>query len=105
MFKVYLLLHLKTAVRHLCFTCEPKHCFVVNPFHATDLLLQSLKISENHTQPAFTCSKSTVETLEQGVKYVQRSQRRWWRRSGVFIVNFGHISHLALVFLLLTLNM
>ena len=47
------------------------------------------------TQPAFTCSKLTIETLEQGVK----------RRSGVFIVNFEHISHLVLVFLLLTLNM
>ena len=23
-----------------------------------------------HTQPAFTCSKLTIETLEQGVKYV-----------------------------------
>ena len=23
------------------------------------------------SQPAFTCSKSTIETLEQGVKYVQ----------------------------------
>ena len=47
------------------------------------------------TQPAFTCSKLTIETLEQGVKY----------KSGVFIVNFEHISHLVLVFLLLTLNM
>ena len=28
-----------------------------------------------------------------------------WRRSGVFIVNFEHVSHLVLVFLLLTLNM
>ena len=28
-----------------------------------------------------------------------------WRRSGVFIVNFEHISHLVLGFLLLTLNM
>ena len=28
-----------------------------------------------------------------------------WHRSGVFIVNFEHISHLVLVFLLLTLNM
>ena len=28
-----------------------------------------------------------------------------WRRSGVFIVNFEHFSHLVLVFLLLTLNM
>ena len=27
-----------------------------------------------------------------------------WCRSGVFIVNFEHVSHLALVFLLLTLN-
>ena len=27
------------------------------------------------------------------------------RRSGVFIVNFEYISHLVLVFLLLTLNM
>ena len=26
-------------------------------------------------------------------------------RSGIFIVNFEHISHLVLVFLLLTLNM
>ena len=31
--------------------------------------------------------------------------KRQWRRSGVFIVNFEHISHLVLVFLLLTLNM
>ena len=36
--------------------------------------------------------------LEKGVKYVHS------RRSGVFIVNFEHISHLFLVFLLLTLN-
>ena len=27
-----------------------------------------------------------------------------WRRSGVFIVNFQHISHLVLVLLLLTLS-
>ena len=32
------------------------------------------------------------------------SQRRW-RRSGIFIVNFEHILHLVLVFLLFTLNM
>ena len=39
------------------------------------------------------CSKLTIKTPE----------RRKWRRSGVFIVNFEHISHLVLVFLLLTL--
>ena len=40
------------------------------------------------------CSKLTVKTTKQ----------RHWRRSGVFIVNFEHISHLVLVFLLLTFN-
>ena len=33
------------------------------------------------TQPAFTCSKLTLKTPE----------RRNWRRSGVFIVNFEHV--------------
>ena len=41
------------------------------------------------------CSKLTINTPE----------RRQCRRSGVFIVSFEHISHLVLVFLLLTLNM
>ena len=50
--------------------------------------------------PAFTCSKLATETLEQIMKYDQSS----WRRSGVFIVNFEHISHLVLVFPLLTLS-
>ena len=31
------------------------------------------------------------------------AERRHWRRVGVFVVNFEHISHLVLVFLLLTL--
>ena len=34
------------------------------------------------------CSKLTIKTPE----------RRQWRRSGVFIVNFEHISHFVLVF-------
>ena len=40
------------------------------------------------------CSKLIIKTPEQ----------LQWRRSGVFIVAFEHISHLFLVFLLLTLN-
>ena len=39
-------------------------------------------------------SKLTIKTPE----------RRRWRRSGVFTVNFENISHLFLVFLLLILN-
>ena len=40
------------------------------------------------------CSKLTIKIPE----------RRYWRRSGIYIVNFEHISHLVLVFLLLTLS-
>ena len=40
------------------------------------------------------CSKLTIKIPE----------RRHWRRSGIFIVNLEHISHLVLVFLLLTLS-
>ena len=40
------------------------------------------------------CSKLMIKTPEW----------RHWRRSGVFVVNFEHISHLFLVFLLLTLK-
>ena len=40
------------------------------------------------------CSKLTIKIPE----------GRQMRRSGTFILNFEHISHLVLVFLLLTLN-
>ena len=49
------------------------------------------------TQLTFTFSNSTIETLEKRVKYIRR-------RSGTFIVNFGHIPSLFLVFLLLPLS-
>ena len=35
---------------------------------------------------------------------IKTTERRQWRRSGVFIVNFEHISHLVLVFLWLNLS-
>ena len=41
------------------------------------------------------CSKLTIKTPE----------GHHWRRSGVFIVNFEHILHLDLGFLMLTLSM
>ena len=40
------------------------------------------------------CSKLKIKT----------PKRRQWRPSGVFIVNFEHISHFVLVFLLLNLS-
>ena len=56
------------------------------------LLIRNTTISLNRTftfwsisQPAFTCSKLTIKT----------PKRRQWRRVGVFIVAFEHISHLC----------
>ena len=54
--------------------------------------IYSLKVNNrNNRTGCEICSKLTVKTPE----------RRHWHRSGVF-VNFKHISHLVLVFLLLT---
>ena len=55
-----------------------------------------LKVNNKNTRASCEiCSKLTMETLE----------RRHWHHSGIFIVKFEQISHLVLVFLLLTLNM
>ena len=55
-----------------------------------------LKVNNRNTRTwCEICSKLTIKTPE----------RRHWCRSGVFIVNFEHVSHLVLVLLLLTLNM
>ena len=56
-----------------------------------------------NTQPTFTCPTLTIETAEQGVKYFQ-SYNNITYENNVFIVNSEYISHLALVFLLLTLS-
>ena len=55
-----------------------------------------LKVNNRNTKRRFeVCSKLKIKTPE----------RRHWYRSGVFTVKFEPIPHLALVFLLLTLNM
>ena len=55
-----------------------------------------LKVNNRNTRTRCEiCSKLTIKIAE----------RRHWRRSGIFIVDFEHISHLVLVFLLLTLSM
>ena len=55
-------------------------------------LVLSVKLALN-TQLVFTCSKSSKETVEQVVKYVQS-----------FIVKFEQISHVVPMFPLLTSN-
>ena len=54
-----------------------------------------LKVNNGNTRKRCEiCSKLTIKIPE----------RRKWHRSVIFIVNFEHISHLVLVFLLLTLS-
>ena len=54
------------------------------------------KVNNRNTTTRYEIySKLTIKTPE----------RQHWRGSGVFIVNFEHVSHLVLVFLLLILNM
>ena len=52
------------------------------------------------SQSAITCSKLTIETLEQRCEIcskltIKPPKRRQWRRFGGFIVNFEHISQLC----------
>ena len=53
------------------------------------------KVNNSNTRTRCeTCSKLRIKTTERGL----------WRRSGIFIVKFEHISHLFLVFQLLSLS-
>ena len=56
-----------------------------------------------YPQQTFTCPKSTIETLKKDGIYpkltIKILELRQLLRSGIFIVNFEHVSHLFLVFL------
>ena len=43
--------------------------------------------------------------IKDTLKILKTLNKCQWRRSGVFIIKFEHISHLVQVFLFLTLNM
>ena len=65
--------------------------------------------TETWTQSAFTCWKSTRETLEQLIygicsKLTIKTPERLQRYYCVFIINFEQISHIVLMFSLLSLN-
>ena len=50
--------------------CNSQLFHLLKGFHCIDHELLIAKLYECF-QPAFNCSKLTIETLEQGVKYVQ----------------------------------
>ena len=53
------------------------------------------KVNYINTKRCEICSELTIKIPE----------RSHWRRSGLFFINFEHISHFILVFSLLTLDM
>ena len=57
----------------------------------------SANMPSSNAQPAFTCSRNTKTRVWKMLK-VNNKDTRTWRRSGVFIANFKHISHFALCF-------
>ena len=57
--------------------------------HPVGIYLFKVNNRNNRTRSEI-CSKLTIKTPE----------RHYWRRSGVFIINFEHILHLVLAFLL-----
>ena len=81
--------------RICCFKAELKQACTRAEAYAKLVGIYLLKVNNRNTRTRCEiCSKLTIKTPE----------RRYQRRSGVFIVNFEHISHLVLVFLLLTLS-
>ena len=63
--------------------------YIVNPPN-----IYLLKVNNRNRKRCEICSELTIKTPE----------RSLWRLSVVFAINFGHISYLFLVFLLLTLK-
>ena len=89
-FKQYCLVSFSYFLFHL--TLSTKHLTLTNAFPASIYLF---KVNNRNTRTRCEiCSKLTIKTPE----------RRQRCRYSVFIVNFEHISHLVLVFLLLTLS-
>ena len=77
---------------HFCTPWKLQKTFGGQGFSANIYLFKDNKRSTRYM--CKMCSKLTIKTLKQ----------RHWRRFGVFIFNFEHMSHLFPVFLLVTLN-
>ena len=85
---------------HYFSCCDGLATVVRFSIYTVKLLLPSrihlLKVNNRNTRTSCEiCSKLTIKIPE----------RCQWRYSGISIVNSEHISHLVLMFLLLTLNM
>ena len=76
--------------------CDLFYISVVSRFDIFKVGIYLLKVNNRNSRTRCEiCSKLTIKIPE----------RRQWRRTRIFIINFEHTSHLFLLFLLLTLNM
>ena len=91
-FAVFIFLNLAKAVQNQPLLETDKSSIKVNNNPAN---IYMLKVNNGNSRKRYEiCSKLAIKT----------PGRRQWRRSGVLIVNFEHISNILLLFLLLTLN-
>ena len=77
---------------------------LVTKYLTSSYILGQKKRSYIRSNPAGN-NMFKVNNINTRLRCEIRSKLSHWRRSGIFIVNFEHISHFVLVFLLLTLNM
>ena len=77
------------------------NCVKINSIYSVPQ--KNLKIQHHHyqnsgqglSQKTFTCSKSLIETLKKRWKLFKVNNKDNKTKSGAFIVNFEHISHLS----------
>ena len=105
LFRLLLLLHRRRNIPHdlhllpvnvSLYTAQKTFHYITDSTVTKPDIIYLLKVNDKNTTTR--CEISSKLTIK-------RPERLQWRRSDVFIVNFEHISHLVLVFLLLTLNM
>ena len=95
------------TVIQICKSVCVKWCDITHYILNTVVIFKywcSLCLLRKHL-PAQVNNRNTRKRIEMSPKLTMRTpERRHWRRSGVFVINFEHILHHFLVFLLLTSN-
>ena len=90
------------VINHFCLSTEKNLHFLVTNF--VKKLFQKFVGSRQASIYLFKVSIRKARKRYGICSNLKTPERRKWRCSGVFIVNFEHIPHLFLVFLLPTLN-
>ena len=101
--KLWNITFLKTLLRVWKTTWNNLYCLVGNCCYFVPGKNSSRKVPAGNYMFKVN-NRNTRTRLKYVQKITKRPEQHHWRCSGVFIVNSEHISHLALVFLLLSLS-